>query len=107
VNKSQKIREYLADHPEAGPSEVARELKQFGVTAALVSNVKARGDAPVRRKKRRGRKRSVTRNGAPGRRRRAEAQPIVAAAELIRLCGGVEEAKAALNTAGDVASVLR
>ena len=107
VNKSQKIREYVAEHPEAGPSQVARDLKQFGVTPALVSNVKARGDAPPRRRKKRvRRKRSLNRNGMP-RRRRRDIQPIVAAAELIRLCGGIEEAKSALDTAGRIASVLR
>jgi hypothetical protein len=34
-------------------------------------------------------------------------EPIIAAAELICVCGGVDEAKAALDTAGRVASVLR
>jgi hypothetical protein len=34
-------------------------------------------------------------------------QPVIAAAELIRVCGGVDEAKAALDAAGQVASVLQ
>lgn len=43
VNKSQAIRDYLKDKPDAGPTEVCRELKKKGLTIApaLVSNVKA------------------------------------------------------------------
>lgn len=110
VNKSAKIREYLDEHPGAGPSETANALKQYGITPAHVSNVKSRSaPAPGRRKKRGRRKgaRSASRNGmAPGPRRK-QVTPLVAAAELIRVSGSVEEAKAALETAGQVASILR
>ena len=106
VNKSQKIRDYLAEHPDAGPTEVARALKRYGVSAPLVSAIKARGK-PARRKKR---KAKATRRTVRGRRARSgatnQAAPIIAAAELIRACGGVAEAKAALDTAGRIASVL-
>jgi hypothetical protein len=106
VNKSAKVREYLAEHPDAGPAETARALQEYGVTSALVSNVRARG-APGKRKKRKGvaRRRSVNRNGAPQRHPQTN-EPLVAAAELILLCGGVDEARAALEMAGQVASVL-
>jgi hypothetical protein len=42
-NKSAAIREYLKTHPNAGPTEVCKELKKKGLTIApaLVSNVKA------------------------------------------------------------------
>jgi hypothetical protein len=33
-------------------------------------------------------------------------EPVIAAAELIRACSGVDEAKAALDTAGKVAEAL-
>lgn len=41
--KSNAVREYIAAHPEAGPTEVVKALaeKNIGVTAALVSNLKA------------------------------------------------------------------
>ena len=42
VNKSQKVRDYLAEHPEAGPTAVAGALKRFNVSVALVSAIKGR-----------------------------------------------------------------
>src|SRR5688572_23106337 len=103
VNKSQKVRDYLAEHPEAGPTEVARALKQFKVSVALVSAIKGKSKAG-RRKKRKAKaaKRSVRgRKGAS--RWPSGIEPLIAAAELIRACGGVDEAKAALDTAGKIA----
>jgi hypothetical protein len=41
------------------------------------------------------------------RRKAAQVDAVVEAAKLIRLCGGVEEAKNALATAGNVASALQ
>ena len=40
-------------------------------------------------------------------RRAGRVEPVIAAGELIRVCGVVDEATAALETAGRVASVLR
>jgi hypothetical protein len=115
VNKSEKVREYIEEHPEAGPSEVSRALQEFGVTPALVSNIKSRTEPGRRKTKkrgaaRRGRPRAAARNGVPrGRRPKAQQQgeAIVEAAKLIRLCGGIEGAKAALTTADQVVSALR
>ena len=107
VNKSQKVRDYLAEHPDAGPTEVATALNQFNVSAALVSAIKHKSKAG-RRKKRKANaaKRSVRgRKGAS--RRSSGVEPLIAAAELIRDCGGVDEAKAALDTAGKIAAALR
>jgi Mn-dependent DtxR family transcriptional regulator len=70
VNKSEAIRDYLADHPEAGPKEVAEALKDLGVKPAFVSNVKTKL----------GRKQLVTN------------EPYIAAAQFIRDCGGIKEA---------------
>lgn len=57
VNKSQMIRDYLAQHPDARPSEVAKALSEFGITPAFVSVLKATRKSeskaqPGRRKKR-------------------------------------------------------
>ena len=43
VNKSKAIRDYMAEHPKAGPSEVSDALTKKGtpVTAAFVSTVKS------------------------------------------------------------------
>jgi hypothetical protein len=96
INKSQKVRDYLAEHPDAGPTAVAHALKRYSVSAALVSSIKGKSRTG-RRKKRKATRGSV--------RRRVE--PVVAAARLIRVCGGIDEAKAALDAAVRIASVLR
>lgn len=41
MSKSERVRRYLADHPEARNKDVAEKLAQYGVTAADVGNVKA------------------------------------------------------------------
>ena len=97
----------LCDGFAAGPTDMARALKQFKVSVALVSAIKGEGKAG-RRKKRKAKaaKRSV--RGRKGRVRRSSGlEPIIAAAKLIRACGGVGEAKAALDTAGKIAAALR
>ena len=108
VNKSAKVRDYLKDHPDVGPSEAARALQEYGVTAALVSNIRSRTRPGLRKKRRKGvgRPRGASRNGAV-RRRTSDVDPVVAAAKLIRICGGVDGAKAALSTADQVASALQ
>lgn len=114
VNKSAKVRDYLKDHPDAGPTEVARALKSYGVTPATVSNTKARmaagtkarmGAGRRKKRKRAGRPRGTGRNGAM-RRTASNVDAVVAAAKLIRQCGGLDEAKAALKTADQIASAL-
>ena len=108
INKSQKVRDYLAEHPDAGPTEVATALKRYGVSVALVSSIKGKSQTGGRKKRKAkaSRRRSV--GGRRGQSRRAgRVEPIIAAAELIRVCGGVDEAKTAVDATGRVASVLR
>ena len=40
VNKSKLVRDYLAEHPTAGPKEVAEALSKHKISAAYVSNIK-------------------------------------------------------------------
>jgi hypothetical protein len=107
INKSEKVRDYLAEHPDAGPTDVANALKRYGISVALVSAIKSKGKTAGRKRRKakvtktrsvRGRKAPATRTG--------RAEPVIAAAELIRACGGLDEANAALDAAGRVASVL-
>ena len=125
LNKSQMIREYLAEHPDAGPTEVAKALSEFGVSPALVANIKARSGSIARKERRR----SVSRrspakatnesSSQPGRRkkrpRHAGLRPagyqkrlggkpgdydaVRLAVQLIRASGGVDEAHAVLEQA--------
>lgn len=58
ASKSQRVRDYLRQHPEARNKDVADALAAFGVTAADVANVKSqqkRKEAKPPRAKRRGR----------------------------------------------------
>lgn len=52
-SKSQRVRDYLEEHPEARNRDVVDALGKYGVTAADVSNAKAqlkrKGDVPARR----------------------------------------------------------
>jgi hypothetical protein len=107
INKSQKVRDYLAEHPDAGPIAVANALKRYGVSVALVSAIKSKGKTGgrKRRKSKATKRRSVRGRRAPAR-RTGQMEPVVAAAELIRVCGGIDEAKSTLDAAGRVASVL-
>ena len=107
VNKSQKVRDYLAEHPDAGPTAVAKALKRHGVSVALVSAIK--GKSKIGRRKRR--KAKAAKRSARSRKfataGTSAVEPVVAAARLIRDCGGVAEARAALNTADKVAAALQ
>jgi hypothetical protein len=104
VNKSQMIRDYLAQHPDARPSEVAKAVSAFGVSPALAACVKARGEisAPTGRRKKRpiymgARMPTYSQRRPRGKRRRLE--PVLLANQLIRVCGGIEEAQAVLHEA--------
>lgn len=105
VNKSQKIREYLSQNPGARPSEVAEALREYGVSPAMVSFVSSRSrnkrsDQPGRRKTTReeaARPRAVRKKRPP--RQPRPFHQVLVAAELIRISGGLEEARAALQTA--------
>jgi hypothetical protein len=124
LNKSHKIREYLADHPGAGPTEVAKALSEFGVSPALVANIKARHGIAARRERRRSvstrsrmkptkgkisqpgrRKKRPKRAGPPlpansqkgPRRMQHDYDAVLLAVQLIRRCGGVDEAHAVLE----------
>lgn len=96
-NKSAAIRDYLKSKPDAGPTEVCKELKKKGITVApaLVSNVKAAL---------RGKKKGVKRKGKPGPKpgRKAASDKVslsalVDASEFVEKVGGVENAQALLK----------
>lgn len=95
VNKSEAIRQYLGKHPKASAQAVSKALK---VKPALVYNVKS--------------SMSKTRNGKVKRRVKRQSgsldgmENVVAAANFIRECGGIEQARQALAAAAQVASAL-
>ena len=103
-NKSQAIRDYLKSKPDAGPTEIVKELKKKGMTLtpALVSNVKAAmlGKKPGK-KKRRGKP-----GPKPGAKRTARVADKVSlsdlldAREFVDKVGGAEQAQALIKALG-------
>ena len=89
VNKSQAIRDYLKSHPNAGPTEVCKELKKKGLTIApaLVSNVKR---AML------GKKRGAARGGRRG--DTVSMSALIEASEFVAKVGGIEQAEQILKT---------
>ena len=106
LSKSARIRQYQADHPEAGPTEVAKALSKYGITKGLVANVKAREKAKAQPKRKAVKKKSTTK-AKSGASVTTSFDSVVAAAELIKACGGVEHAKRAIDAAANAAQVLR
>ena len=93
-SQSEEIRQFMTKNPNATPNEIAKALK---VKPALVYNVKSNLKKKARAK----------------RGQRVAAQPgdgstadVIAAAKLIAVCGGVDEARAALRAVELVASFL-
>ncbi len=98
VNKTALVREYLEKHPNAGPSEVSQALKAYQIPPGYVSNIKL--------------KLKKSSNGTVGRRRAAatgsanSGENVVAAAAFIQSCGGIAEARQAIEIAQEVARAL-
>ena len=99
ASKSEAIRQYLADHPDESAQTIAKTLK---VKPALVYNVKSmmrsRKNGSVKRGRGRGRVAAASANGS--------VEQVIAAARLIKSCGGIEQARLALKAAEQVASAL-
>jgi len=97
TNKSHEVRKYLAQHPDARPSEIVKALAPtVQITPGFVANIKS--------KFKRGKPAGAA-VSAPRQPRRAEVavDHLLAAAELLRLCGGIDQARAALEVAHRIA----
>ena len=96
TNKSEAIRVYLQDHPDAGPKDVRTALKKKGITvqSALVSNVKA-----ALRRQAGGEKLTLNgrRRGRPSKASLVNVDDLILARELCRRVGGIDAARVALD----------
>lgn len=113
-NKSAAIREYMAEHPDAGPTEVCKELKKKGldIAPALVSNVKAAmlGKKSGGKKKRRGKpgpkpgKKSVGRPAGSTNQAsdKVSISSLIDARDFAEKVGGVEKAQDLLKALGKI-----
>lgn len=102
-NKSAAIREYLKTKPDAGPTEVATELKKKGidVALALVSNVKASMLGKKKKKKKRAKPSPKTgRVGRPAAGDKVSLAHLIEAQEFASKVGGVDQAQALLKALG-------
>jgi hypothetical protein len=90
-NKSQLIRDYAEQHPDAKPAAIVEALKSHKVGYALVSNVLHRA-RHGHGKKRRGKRAAASRNGAG-----LNLEALLAAKQLAERVGGLEVAKAPLH----------
>ena len=102
-NKAAAVRDYVRQHPEASNNEVVAGLKSQNITITpnYVSVIKRQDRA------------RQTQSGTTTRRGRGATlgagvgiDEIKLAANLIRVCGSLEGAKLALNTANEVARAL-
>ena len=107
ANKSEAIRQYLAEHPNAATKDIAKALR---VNAALVYNVKSSLKSGKKKKasarkpvKRKARKKAVSHAQENG---NGTVAHVIAAARLIRTCGGPAEAREAIRAAELVSAAL-
>jgi hypothetical protein len=96
VNKSEAIREYLTDRPDAGPKEVGTALKKKGIAVqpALVSNVKA---ALRRKTDGDGLRLNGRRRGRPGRASMVNVNDLLLARDFCQRIGGLGPARQAIE----------
>ena len=92
TNKTQAIKDYLADHPKAGPKEIAEALNKrgFAIKPKYVSTIKTNMKA----------KSKATKKAAPRRRAASDQVSMAALLEAKKLAaklGGIEKAKQALG----------
>lgn len=111
INKSQAIREALRAHRDKTPIEIAELLKAKGVdvSAQYVSTIKSnmRRTSKAVRKVRRGIQQAGRRSHLNGTSHFGNGlQVINAAVELLKIAGGVEQAKEALATVEEIGKAM-
>jgi arginine repressor len=103
VNKAQAVRDYLKTHPSTTNKEVAEALTKQGIKLSPnhVANIKSKMAVSKGKRKRRGKAAKVmsTKTGVG-------VHEIKAAFVLLKQCGGIECAKAALDAAREIQKVL-
>ena len=92
INKTQLIKEAIAEVPDATPKDIAAALKKYGITATYVSNVKSTMKA---KPKKRGRPKGSTSKsvGRPAK----SSDSLDVAIKFVEQSGGLKAAKAAIE----------
>jgi hypothetical protein len=101
MSKAERVRKYSQDHPESRPKEVAAALEEYGITAQYVSLIRLKdrqkeaamsAPAPI-----------VAPQSAPD----ISTAKLLTAARLIRECGGIDQARKAIETVAEIAAATR
>lgn len=111
INKSQAIRDALRTNRDKTPTEIAVLLKAKGVdvNAQYVSTIKSkmRNTSQAVRKVRRGIQRAGRKSSMNGASHFGSGLKVInAAVELLKVAGGIEEAKAALATVEEIGKAM-
>jgi|GEM_PF-3438104 len=112
INKSQAIRDALRDNRGKTPIEISELLKAQGVdvNAQYVSTIKSnmRNTSKAVRKVRRGIQRAGRKSKLSGTTQFGDGLQIInAAVELLKLAGGMDQAKAALATVEEIGKAMQ
>jgi hypothetical protein len=103
VNKAQAVRDYLKAHPGTANKELAAALSKQGIkiSANHVANIKSKMAASKGKRTRRGKaaRAMSTKSGI-------SVHEIKAAFGLLKECGGLEEAKKALDAAREIQKIM-
>ncbi len=112
INKSQAIRDALRANPEKAPSEISELLKAKGieVSGPYVSTIKTnmRKMRRVVRKVRRGIRRAGRKSHLIGGTQTDNGLQVMnAAVDLVKIAGGMEQARAALVTVEEIGKAMQ
>ena len=103
VNKAQSVRDYLKAHPSTANKEIAEALTKQGIKISPnhVANIKSKMAVSKGKRKRRRKaaKAMSTKSGI-------SVHEIKAAFGLLKHCGGIEAAKAALAAAEEIQKIM-
>ncbi len=101
INKSQAVRDYIAEYPDAKPAEISAAMAERGIEVSpqAVSTIKYQASKKQGAPKRRGRPRKTDKatTSARSNGRSNELQHLIAVKELADKVGGIEEAKKLLD----------
>lgn len=103
VNKSQAVRDYLKDHPGTANKEVAEALSKQGIKMAPDYVATVKGNMKAKKGKRKRRKTAAT---AMSVKTGVGIPEIKAAFALLKHCGGIANAREALQAAVEIQKVL-
>lgn len=96
LSKAERVRAYMEENPKASPKEVSDALSKHGITAQYVSLIKMKHNSKKRAE------RVVMPPDA-----QLTYSVLMIAANLIKECGGPEQAKLAINAVAELSAGIK